>query len=658
MKLGLKLNLGLTILIMSALFFSGFVMYAPEGEAAVNDQKQLPQIRDMQHLRQLLASCQYSGGWERNNLESVQTAEPKSATDVAGNVSNSSEYSSTNIQVEGVDEADIVKTDGQYIYQVNQDRVVIIRTNPDGSMNILTTMEYNQTGFTPLELYVDQSHLILIGSYSQPISLNTMTAPVDSLRYRPVHVPQFTRAVIYDIGDKINIHKIREIDLTGNYLSSRKINTSVYLLTNQYIDRYYPLQEDIVTPQWRDSLLGEYVVKEKVEDISYFPGCIYPNYLTVASLDLSNPLEPAQVSSYLGSGEEVYASRENIYVAVQNQIYYPALKEYQIPETMTNIFKFSLEQGEFKFSETGQVPGRIINQFSMDENKGFFRIATTRESMWSIDQSSSTNNLFVLDQKMQLCGRLENIAPGEKIYSTRFMGNRAYMVTFKQVDPFFVIDLNDPNKPQVLGKLKLPGYSEYLHPYDENHIIGFGKDTVESKSWNGQSQSFYLGIKISLFDVSNVNQPIETSKVLIGDRGTYSEVLNNHKALLFSADRKLMALPVTVMEVDRKQHSATSLTNIPPYGSFAFQGLYVYNIDLAQGIKYRGRITHLDPADYQKSGDVWPTNDRNINRAIYIGNALYTLSPAAVKTNSLTDLSPLQTLVLPSANFQRYNYPY
>ncbi|HNX92972.1 MAG TPA: beta-propeller domain-containing protein, partial [Syntrophomonas sp.] len=242
-------------------------------------------------------------------------------------------------------------------------------------------------------------------------------------------------------------------------------------------------------------------------------------------------------------------------------------------------------------------------------------------------------------------GKIENIAPGERIYSTRFMGDRAYMVTFKQVDPFFVLDLSDPTQPKILGKLKIPGYSDYLHPYDENHIIGFGKETVEASGFNGESTAFYQGLKIAIFDVTDVSQPVEMSKVVIGDRGTDSELLRNHKALLFSRDKNLLALPVTVMTTDQ-QNTKMNSGNIPEYGGFAFQGAYIYNIDLQNGLQYKGRITHLNDEDYVKAGNYWNEAEKSISRILYIGDTLYTLSPAMIKSNQLDSLQEKQVLTL------------
>ena len=220
------------------------------------------------------------------------------------------------------------------------------------------------------------------------------------------------------------------------------------------------------------------------------------------------------------------------------------------------------------------------------------------------------------------------------------MGDRAYMVTFRTVDPLFVIDLKDPEKPKILGALKIPGYSDYLHPYDENHIIGFGKDTVELKG-----QAYYLGMKIALFDVTDVSNPIQKFTENIGDRGTESEILRNHKALLFSKEKGLMAFPVTVMEVKGKNKFMDN--GFPEYGQFSFQGAYVYNIDLVNGFTLKGRITHLSKDDYLRSGTGWYDSDKNISRLLYIKDNLYTLSNSIIKANELENLEDRNQVNIP-----------
>lgn len=242
---------------------------------------------------------------------------------------------------------------------------------------------------------------------------------------------------------------------------------------------------------------------------------------------------------------------------------------------------------------------------------------------------------------MNICGEIEGIAKGEEIYSVRFMGDRGYMVTFKTVDPLFVIDLKDPTKPEILGALKIPGYSDYLHPYDENHIIGFGKDTIEVSGG-----AYYMGMKIALFDVSDVNNPVQKFSEVIGDRGTDSELLTNHKALLFSKEKNLLAFPVTVAEIKDKD-SVLNEWGVPEYGEFVFQGAYVYNIDLDKGFTLKGKITHISDEEYLKSGNYNFYSNKSVERIIYINDTLYTLSKGMYKANKLSDLSEINTLEIP-----------
>ena len=306
----------------------------------------------------------------------------------------------------------------------------------------------------------------------------------------------------------------------------------------------------------------------------------------------------------------------------------------------TIIHKISIKNGKIEYIGKAEVPGRILNQFSMDEHKGYFRIATTIGNVWDTEEKSS-NNVYILDENLEKVSEIENIAPGEKIYSARFMGDRAYLVTFKKIDPFFTIDLSDPENPEILGKLKIPGYSDYLHPYDENHIIGIGKDTVEAlgseKESRGIDFAWYQGIKIALFDVSDFENPKVISKVIIGDRGTSSPALHNHKAFLFDKEKQLLVIPVRVCEIDDEIKGQNDGYTGNTYGDFTFQGAYVYKLNL-DGFEYLGRITHMEEEDFKKSGYYYGyTGSNEVERSLFIDDMLYTISDSMVKINDLED---------------------
>lgn len=560
------------------------------------------------------------------------------------------DYSGTNVQVEGVDEADIVKTDGSYIYLVNGRRVVIAKAYPAEDMQITASLDFTgNNSFSPLEMYVDGQDMIVIGYVNRYAAGPEPYIDI----YPPAYYRSTVKAIIYDISDKTNIKQVRELELDGSYVSSRKIGSAFYLLANKGI-YYNPLARTVEEPRpvYRDTAAGGEYAEIDYSQIRCFPDFSRPNYLIVAGVNLQRPEEKADISTYLGSGDNIYASMENLYVAVSEY-------KYEVPEnsdimilpgssgfsnSKTKIYKFALNDGKLSYSASGEVPGIVLNQFSMDEYNDCFRIATTSGDTWRNDEYTSKNNLYTLDSGLNILGRLEGIAPGEKIYSVRFIGSRGYMVTFKTVDPFFVIDLKEPSRPAILGALKIPGYSDYLHPYDENHIIGFGKETIEigqkGDGAAGDTAAYYTGMKMAIFDVTDVSNPLEMYKETIGDRGTYSELLNNHKALLFAKDKNLMAFPVSVMEVqgDKVQDG------YPVYGEFVYQGAYVYNIDLADGFLLKGRITHLTEEDYQKSGNYWYDSDKNVERIIYIGDVLYTLSGKYIKASNLHGLTEIGTL--------------
>jgi len=275
----------------------------------------------------------------------------------------------------------------------------------------------------------------------------------------------------------------------------------------------------------------------------------------------------------------------------------------------------------------------VLNQFSMNEYGDYFRVATTTR------EGTSRNHIYVLDMALNITGSLTDLAPGETIYSARFMGEKGYLVTFKKVDPLFVIDLKDPYNPEELGYLKVTGYSDYLHPYDENHIIGIGKETTDAGDF-----AWYQGVKISLFDVSDVNNPREISKLEIGDRGTDSPVLWDHKAFLFDKLRNLLVMPILEAKVDVTKYSEAEIAWA--YGEPVYQGAYVFDISIDNGLQLRGRITHIDDPSALEQGYYYYYSPYSIQRSLYIDDVLYTISDAKIKMNDLENLDYINEVQL------------
>jgi len=255
------------------------------------------------------------------------------------------------------------------------------------------------------------------------------------------------------------------------------------------------------------------------------------------------------------------------------------------------------------------------------------------------------NNVYVLDSNLTTVGKLEGLADGENLHSVRFMGDKVYLVTFKKTDPLFVIDLSQPANPKVLGALHISGYSDYLHPYDKTHLIGVGKETAES---NIGDFAWYQGIKLALFDVSDVTNPTQLSKYVIGDRGTDSLALSDPKAFLFDKEKGLLVIPVSLALVDNSSGQAQDSS----YGQTVWQGAYVFSVSLNGGFILKGTVTHIDSLLLSSQGylkdpySYYNNQNSEITRSLYIGNTLYTFSNAQVKLNSLTDMTQIATINL------------
>lgn len=602
------------------------------------ESKELPKIESNEKLLKLLSAAQ---NYYDNRIFYMKKSEDNVVqSNASDEASSKNDYSKTNVQVEGVDEGDIIKTDGSYIYEAANNKVYIVKAYPVENMSIESILSFDER-YALREIYIDKDYLIVIGTsfIDRPILKDNTKFIMPPYYINNTSVKTF----VYNIADRKNPKLEREYEIEGSLVSTRKIDNIVYIISNKY-QYYYDIQkDDFITPSYKDSAVDDKLKNVELNKVRYFPEFVKPSFLNISGIDIKDSKKPVQISSYLGAGEEVYSSNNNLYVAVSH---YETLKDnkQEINQTNTIVYKFGYNEGKAVFISKGKVPGTVLNQFSMDEYNGFFRVATTSGQIFRDDENTSKSNVYVFDDMMNLKGKIEGIAPKERIYSVRFMGDRAYVVTFRTVDPLFVIDLKNPIKPSILGELKISGYSNYIHPYDENHIIGFGMETseIEQKDEKGNvigTFAINLGMKMAVFDVSDVKNPKAVFIEKIGDRGTYSQLLYDHKALLFSKEKSLLAFPVTVMETKDGSEASS-------YGKFSFQGAYIYNFDILNGFKLKGRITHLSDEDYIKSGDYWYNSFKNVNRIIYIGNNLYTISDSMIKVNSLSDLKELNSLTL------------
>ncbi|MEM3382724.1 MAG: beta-propeller domain-containing protein [Nitrososphaerales archaeon] len=509
---------------------------------------------------------------------------------------SSPEYSTTNIQVAGVDEADIVKTDGEYLYLVSKNNIYIIRAYPPEQAEIISKINLNETH--GLEIYINGDRLIVLGACYAP---SIFDSKIDDI-YLPYLSAEKSFVNVYDITKREEPVLKRMVSLNGTILGSRMIGNYVYVVFNQIstIPKINGIDFEVNLPKINSN--GN-IIEVKPYEISYIdvPN-LYYYFSTILAINVQNDEQELTYETILtGMASIIYASLNNIYLVIPNTNFLIS----SIGNEETLIYRIRLNEEKIVSEAQGSVPGYVLNQFSIDEYDGFFRIATTKWT--SIGQE---NDLYILDMRLNIVGELKGLAPNERIYSARFMNDRCYLVTFRQVDPFFVIDLSNPMEPKVLGYLKIPGFSSYLHPYDENNIIGIGME--ESR------------VKLSLFDVTNVSAPIEKAKFTMPGQWSDTPVINEHKAFFFDKKRQLLALPVSIFYVsdglDRK-----------------WQGAFIFDLSIDQGFILKGSITHqTDGFEY----------DLQVRRILYIDEAIYTISDGKVKINNIGDLSMIKAINL------------
>ncbi|KON88414.1 hypothetical protein AF332_17430 [Sporosarcina globispora] len=544
----------------------------------------------------------------RDMAASEESSAKNSSADTSGG-----NYSETNVQVAGIDEADIIKTDGTHIYKITENKVQIIKALPSDKMKLESELTFKQA-FSPYQLFLDGNQLIVMGHSYKEAPKNSGKAAADKMIAPSFHS---TKAIVFNIENKQNPKQIREVDIEGSLLASRLMDGKVYLITSYYPE-YWILEgnkDADLRPRYFDTAEGKGPQIVDYNKIKYFPGSQNANYINIAVMDLRAGKDPLTVTSYLGSGNEFYMSKNNLYLSVSNYSN-ETIADGQVQHPDTSIYKFNMNEEKVEFQTSAEIKGTVLNQFSMDEYKGNFRVVTTKGQAWD-ERTPSSNSLYILDENLKQIGKLEDLAKGERIYSARFMNNRIYMVTFKETDPLFVIDGSNPEKPSVLGELKIPGFSNYLHPLDENHLIGFGHDTKITGGKEPGSQPVITtdGVKISLFDVSDTSKPVEKDTEIIGGRGTYSPLNYDHKALLVHNEKNLYAFPISVYQ--NKEGSQFD-------SNFDYQGALVYKIDAEKGIEFQRKITHHEEnAIYEEWEDT-------IERLIYIGDHIYSISPKKV----------------------------
>lgn len=494
-------------------------------------------------------------GYQQNWIEGEMSAETSTATSedkASGNAAKDEsadmdlsegskeggkDYSTTNLQMEGVDESDIAKIDGSYIYTV-EDKYIVITDIRDGKLEEVTRFLPKDCGAADrvMEIYVDGDQLILVVQcYETSLEKNskagsdvetkdeensdeeTAASDVseDSGFCYEMNGKSTTQIQVYSIVDRRNPEFEGRLIQDGYYNTSRKIGDVVYLFTQYHMTSdvvgYVEKEYTSVIPK----VNGEKVAAGEI----YLPESSGESGILVSSMDVNKPDKVLDSKLVISGYAQTYISKDALYLYEED--YDGAM--------ITNIAKFALEEGRISGVAATAVRGYVRDTFAINASDGYLRVLTTDYST-----EDEVNALYILDENMNLTGQLTGIAPGEEIYAARFMGNTGYFVTYRNTDPLFTVDLSDPAKPEIIGELKVTGFSEYLHFWDDTHLLGIGYESDE-KTGNIEN------IKLSMFNIENPGEVTEEAKLVLKDVD-YSEALYDYKSVIISKDKNLIGL--------------------------------------------------------------------------------------------------------------------
>ena len=510
-------------------------------------------------------------GYQQNWIEGEMSAETSTATSedkASGNAAKDEsadmdlsegskeggkDYSTTNLQMEGVDESDIAKIDGSYIYTV-EDKYIVITDIRDGKLEEVTRFLPKDCGAADrvMEIYVDGDQLILVvQGYETSLDGNSKAgadkenkdeensdetysdeetaASEDSAFWYEMNGKSITQIQVYSIVDRKNPEFEGRLIQDGYYNTSRKIGDVVYLFTQynmtsdvtSYVEKKHGV-EDLKEGNGVSSLAEAVIPKVNGEKVAaseiYLPESSGESGILVSSLDVNKPDKVLDSKLVISGYAQTYISKDALYLYEED--YDGAM--------ITNIAKFALDEGRIS-GVAAAVSGYVRDTFAINASDGYLRVLTTDYST-----EDEVNALYILDENMKLTGQLTGIAPGEEIYAARFMGNTGYFVTYRNTDPLFTVDLSDPAKPEIIGELKVTGFSEYLHFWDDTHLLGIGYESDEN---TGNIEN----IKLSMFNIENPGEVTEEAKLVLKDVD-YSEALYDYKSVIISKDKNLIGL--------------------------------------------------------------------------------------------------------------------
>lgn len=416
---------------------------------------------------------------------------------------NNGDYSQTNLQEVGVDEGDIVKTDGNYIYALYGSTVRIIKAEGE-NLEKISEISLPEKDEEVHEMYLDGNVLNLIATGNE--------ASIDEQEEDVYFIDRksYTRVYTYDIHEKETPKLSGYTEQEGYYKTSRKNGDMLYVFTE-----YTPIIKDTqesstIMPRVSGGVMP-------LEDIYLPEYADQAGYLVIASVDVKQPEKVVDHKAIVSAADRFYVSTENIYGISSH---------YENGRDYTQILKFSYRDGKIKPAAAGDIRGYLNDTFSMNEHEGYLRVVATD---WNNDEELT--NLYVLDENLDVYGKIENLAPGESIRSARFLGDIGYFVTFRDMDPLFSVDLSSPKEPKILGELKVTGFSAYLHFYGENKLLGIGNE-VDPETGE------YKGIKVSMFDISDPSDVKEIDKYVLKDN-YHCPGIYNYKAIMINSEKNI-----------------------------------------------------------------------------------------------------------------------
>jgi uncharacterized secreted protein with C-terminal beta-propeller domain len=654
-------------------------------EQYLEDTAVLQMRTQLEAMRDEVPSWGWWGGGFGRGIPELAAAGDARANSAAPPQAAPTNYTTTNNQVAGVDEADFVKNDGTRIFALSGNRLYAAKSWPATELAVRGSLAIE--GY-PREMFLEGTDRAVIFSsiYTwYPLS-NAAGDRCDSLDCG-FHSSNTVKITVVDVSDLSNLRVTHEYKLPGHYNSARKVGASVRMVLSddfnfpttvkwwpevQGVDFWSPSNKGRRVDEFnkliaqnekeiRAQTLAQWVPAGKVtvngqtttvpHECSAFQKVNAPTRLgtvSVVTLNLSSPTRLDR-STIIAEPGEIYASQKNLYVATRHWWWWPAPGQ----RDTTYLHKFDISNPDAAlYVASGSVDGHIVDQFSMDENQaGFFRVATT--TMFRVPDTQNpgnwwgrmetVNHVTVLSEtngSLDVIGQSEDLAPGERVTSARFIEDKGFVVTFRQVDPLFTFDLSDPKNPKKLGELKIPGFSTYLHPMGPNHLLTIG--TYVPEPVNGVNPDWrQRALQLTIFDVTDMRNPKQAHTQLVGTSSGYSEAQHDHKAFNYFPAKKLLAIPFIDWNWGATGDS---------YWSSFTSDLRVFSVDPVTGFTPKGAISMRDLYQVEQWSNWTYYWSPQVRRSVMADDFVYAISDSGIRAANVANLSaPLST-----ARFNRY----